>query len=131
MLVINKKTGQEKKEVSSADQAIHKVPGSFNTGMGSSSPVGFGGYSLINHPQYMSAMSGAVSGEENLEEVMNDPTYQGMIEDLMNDPETMKQLLEDNPMFKNMIKDNPSLKMVLDNPALMKMVFSNYYVYSR
>lgn len=29
--------------------------------MGASMPVGFGGYSLINHPQYMSAMSGAVS----------------------------------------------------------------------
>jgi len=29
--------------------------------MGGSSPVGFGSYSLINHPQYMSAISGAVN----------------------------------------------------------------------
>lgn len=64
MLVINKKTDSpHKKDVPSQDQTIHKVPGTFNTGMGASMPVGFGGYSLINHPQYMSAMSGAVASE--------------------------------------------------------------------
>lgn len=63
MLVINKKAESPKKtqNLSSSEQTIQKVPGSFETGMGSSMPVGFGGYSLINHPQYMSAMSGAVA----------------------------------------------------------------------
>ena len=63
MLVINKKADSPKKtqNLSSSQQTIQKVPGSFETGMGSSMPVGFVGYSLINHPQYMSAMSGAVA----------------------------------------------------------------------
>jgi protein-S-isoprenylcysteine O-methyltransferase Ste14 len=29
--------------------------------MGGAMPVGFGGYSMINHPEYMSAISGAVN----------------------------------------------------------------------
>lgn len=122
MLVINKKP-QEKSNASSASQTIPKVPSSFNTGMGSSSPIGFGGYSMINHPQYMSAISGAVN-EENMEEMMNDPSYQGMMEELMNDPDTMKQLIEDNPMLRNMFHQNPAMKAMLDNPALMKQMFS-------
>ena len=60
MLVINGKK-VEKPSTSSSDQTIPKVPSTFNTGMGSSSPLGFGGYSMINHPQYMSAISGAVN----------------------------------------------------------------------
>lgn len=40
----------------------------------------------------MSAISGAVN-EDNLEEMMNDPSYQGMMDELMNDPETMKQII--------------------------------------
>lgn len=59
MLVINKKVDKQKKDT--FDQTIPKIPSSFNTGMGGTSPVGFGGYSLINHPQYMSAISGAVN----------------------------------------------------------------------
>ena len=59
MLVIGKK--QEKVNNTNTDQTIPKVPSSFNTGMGMSSPLGFGGYSMINHPQYMSAISGAVN----------------------------------------------------------------------
>ena len=131
MLVINKNTGATKasdnKNNSSSSQAIHKIPSSFNTGMGNSSPLGFGGYSMINHPQYMSAISGAVN-DENLEEMMNDPSYQGMMEELMKDPETMKQIIEDNPMLRNMFHQNPAMKAMLDNPAMMKMVFSKYAI---
>jgi hypothetical protein len=58
MLVINKKAPTKPQP---QDNTIHKIPSSFNTGMGGSSPVGFGGYGLINHPQYMSAISGAVN----------------------------------------------------------------------
>ena len=62
MLVINKNTNQNaNKSNSSASQEIPRIPSSFNTGMGNSSPIGFGGYSMINHPQYMSAISGAVN----------------------------------------------------------------------
>lgn len=59
MLVINKKIEKPKKE--NTDQTIPRIPSSFNTGMGGSSPIGFGAYSMINHPQYMSAISGAVN----------------------------------------------------------------------
>jgi hypothetical protein len=37
------------------------IPGAgMSTGLGSSSPVGFGAYEMVNHPQYMSAISNAV-----------------------------------------------------------------------
>ena len=62
MVVINNKGTKPKENV--GDQTIHKVPSAFNTGMGSTSPIGFGGYSMINHPQYMSAISGAVNEEK-------------------------------------------------------------------
>jgi hypothetical protein len=60
MLVINKKVDKEKKATESQNSS-NKVPTTLNTGMGSSSPVGFGAYGLINHPEYMSAISSAVS----------------------------------------------------------------------
>lgn len=48
---------------------------------------------MINHPQYMSAISGAVN-EDKLDEMLDDPAYQGMMEEMMSDPDTIKQLLE-------------------------------------
>jgi hypothetical protein len=35
-----------------------------NTGLGASSPFGVGGYSMVNHPQYMNAISGAVDPDK-------------------------------------------------------------------
>lgn len=64
MVVINNRVTKPKENPT--DQTIPKMPSAFNTGMGSTSPIGFGGYSMINHPQYMSAISGAVN-EEKLE----------------------------------------------------------------
>jgi len=95
-----------------------------STGLGASSPFGVGGYEVVNHPQYMSAISQAVDPDK-MEEMLNDPQYQGMIEDMLNDPDTLRHLMNTDPMMQNMIKNNPGMKMVLENPALMKMIFSN------
>lgn len=122
MLVINKKTEKAKK--TEVDNTIPKIPSSFSTGMGASSPVGFGSYSMINHPQYMSAISGAVD-EKNIEDIMNDPMYQSMMEDMLKDPDTLKYMIDENPMLRNMVNQNPSMKMMLQNPTLMKSMFSN------
>jgi hypothetical protein len=100
------------------------VPGAgMSTGLGASSPFGVGGYEVVNHPQYMSAISQAVDPDK-MEEMLNDPQYQGMIEEMLNDPDTLRHLMNNDPMMQNMIKNNPAMKMVLENPALMKMVFS-------
>jgi hypothetical protein len=41
------------------------VPGAgMSTGLGSSSPFGVGGYEVVNHPQYMSAISSAVDPDK-------------------------------------------------------------------
>jgi hypothetical protein len=48
MLVINKKIGKPKK--SNESETNNRVPETLSTGMGGSSPVGYGAYSLINHP---------------------------------------------------------------------------------
>lgn len=121
MLVINKKSEPQKKN--NTDQTIPRIPSSFNTGMGGSMPVGFGGYSMINHPQYMSAMSGAVN-DEKIDEMLNDPMSMSMMEEMMQDPDTLRYLIDQNPMLKSMFASNPSMKMILDNPQLMKSVFS-------
>ena len=76
MLVINKKIEQPKKN--NTDQTIPKIPSTFNTGMGGAMPVGFGGYGIVNHPQYMSAISSAVN-EEKMDEMLDEPQYQGMM----------------------------------------------------
>ena len=86
-----------------------------STGLGASSPFGVGGYSMVNHPQYMNAISGAVDPDK-IQQTLNDPQAQGMIEEMLNDPDTLRQMFDENPMLKNMIKDNPMMKMVLDNP---------------
>lgn len=112
MLVINKKAPTKPQP---QDNTIHKIPSSFNTGMGGSSPVGFGGYGLINHPQYMSAISGAVN-EQNIEQMLNDPQYSSMMEEMLKDPETIKYMIEENPMLRNMVRENPSMKVIFDNP---------------
>jgi len=44
--------------VPSSAQVIPKS--NLSTGLGGTSPVGFGNYGLVNHPQYMSAISSAV-----------------------------------------------------------------------
>jgi len=35
-----------------------------STGLGASSPFGVGGYEVVNHPQYMSAISQAVDPDK-------------------------------------------------------------------
>lgn len=93
------------------------------TGLGSSSPFGIGGYEVVNHPQYMSAISSAVDPDK-MEEMLDDPQYQGMLEQMMEDPDTLRQLMEENPMMKNMMNNNPMMKSMLSNPAMLKMIFS-------
>jgi len=61
-MVLNKTKKVEKPHVPSSEQAIPRT--SLSTGLGSSSPVGFGGYGIMNHPQYMSAISSAVDEEK-------------------------------------------------------------------
>lgn len=101
------------------------VPGAgMSTGLGASSPYGVGGYEVVNHPQYMSAISSAVDPEK-MEEMMNDPQTQGMIEEMLKDPDTLRHMINENPMLSKMVRDNPMMKTVLENPALLKMVMSN------
>jgi ubiquilin len=95
-----------------------------STGLGASSPYGVGGYEAVNHPQYMSAISSAVDPEK-MEEMMNDPQTQGMIEEMLKDPDTLRHMINENPMLSKMVRDNPMMKTVLENPALLKMVMSN------
>jgi len=94
-----------------------------STGLGASSPFGVGGYEVVNHPQYMSAISSAVDPDK-MEEILDDPQYQGMMEQMLDDPDTLRQLMNENPMMRNMLKDNPGLKTMMENPALMKMILS-------
>lgn len=86
-----------------------------STGLGSSSPFGVGGYEAVNHPQYMSAISSAVDPDK-MQQIMQDPQYQGMMQQLLDDPDTLRQVMEENPMIRNMIKDNPMMKSMLSNP---------------
>lgn len=58
MMVLTKPKQENKQPVSSSSQAIPRA--GLSTGLGGSSPVGFGNYGLVNHPQYMSAISSAV-----------------------------------------------------------------------
>lgn len=39
----------------------------------------------MNHPEYMSALSGLMN-EDKLEEMMDDPFYQQMIDEMLKDP---------------------------------------------
>ena len=95
-----------------------------SAGQGSSSMLGgVGGYEMVNHPQNMSAISQAVD-PERAEELLEDPQVQGMLEQMMDDPDTLRQMLNENPMARSMMKDNPMMEMVMNNPALLKMVFS-------
>lgn len=96
------------------------------TGLGSSSPFGVGGYEVMNNPQYMSAISSAVDPDK-MEEMLDDPQYQGMMEQMLEDPDTLRQLMEENPMMKNMINNNPMMKNMLSNPAMLKMIFSTTF----
>lgn len=96
------------------------------TGLGSSSPFGVGGYEVMNNPQYMSAISSAVDPDK-MEEMLDDPQYQGMMEQMLEDPDTLRQLMEENPMMKNMINNNPMMKNMLSNPAMLKMIFSTSF----
>lgn len=55
-------TNRYSKVIASKDQV---VPGAgMSTGLGSSSPFGVGGYEMVNHPQYMSAISSAVDPDK-------------------------------------------------------------------
>ena len=46
----------------------------------------------------------------------------------MQDPDTIRHLIEQNPMLKNMVKDNPAMKTILENPQLMKSLMSNFLI---
>lgn len=63
------------------------------SGQGGAMPFGFGGYGMVNHPEYMKAISSSVDPEQ-LDHMLDDPHTQGMIEQMMNDPDTLKYLLE-------------------------------------
>lgn len=49
-----------------------------------------------------------------------------MAQELMQDPDTLRYLIDKDPMMKSMFKDNPMMKQLLDNPEMMKAVFSKF-----
>jgi len=46
---------------------------------------------------------------------------------MVNDPDTIKQLISNDPMMQNLMKNIPGMKMVLWNPVFLKMLFSNFF----
>lgn len=81
---------------------------------------------LVNQPGYMSALS-SVASPEKMEEMMDDPFYQKMIEEMLNDPEIMIKAMETSPQLKQMVDSNPMLKMMMSNPELMKVIMCSIF----
>ncbi len=52
-----------------------------------------------------------------------------MMEQLLDDPDTLRHLINENPMLKNQMDSNPMMKMVMENPDLLKMVLSIFPTY--
>lgn len=77
----------------------------------------------MNQPGYMSALS-SVASPDKMEEMLDDPFYQKMIEEMMSDPEIMSKAMESSPQLKQMVDSNPMLKMMMSNPELMKSIMS-------
>ena len=51
-----------------------------------------------------------------MEEMMDDPFYESMIEELLKDPDTMMRMMQDNPLTRRMMDSNPMMKMMMSNP---------------
>jgi hypothetical protein len=55
MVVINKKNN--KPNPNNSEQSTPQIPETLNTGIGVSSPIGYGAYSAMNTPHYLTAIS--------------------------------------------------------------------------
>lgn len=90
---------------------------------------GFGGMPGMQGMQGMPGMPG-MQGMQGMQGVdpnmmnqfMQNPQARAMAQQLLSDPEQLRNMINSNPMLQQMAQNNPQLQAMLDNPQMMQMV---------
>lgn len=70
-------------------------------------------------PDLSSLLGGA--GGLNIMEMMSNPMVQGMMQQMMQNPETLRQMIQSNPILRSMAQNNPMMRQMFENPEVMQM----------
>lgn len=86
-------------------------------GMGGSG--GFGGFDM-NSMGGMGGMGGLGGMNPQMaQQMMQNPQFRAMAQNLLANPEALRNMISSNPMLSQMAQNNPQLQAMLDNPQMM------------
>ncbi|OII72062.1 uncharacterized protein cubi_01395 [Cryptosporidium ubiquitum] len=100
------------------------------------SDLGFQTQNLRNISQNSYNGFGGVPNNANfgnipdLNSLMNSPIFQQSINELANNPQLVRSILQSNPMFAQLSANNPMLDQMLNNPEMMRMMLNPQMIQS-
>jgi ubiquilin len=116
---------------SSSDVKQETTTTSSNTSGGSSNTQqqqsqnlgGFGGFgNLGGFGNFGGFGGGGNLGGQNLNQVMSDPNFQTMMQNLFSDPQALQNIISSNPMLSSMVQNNPQIAQMLSDPQTLQMM---------
>ena len=84
--------------------------------MGNMGSMGFPGAGSGNNPWANPAMGPNGPNLEATLQMMENPMMQQMMQNMMNNPETMRMMMESNPMLQQLRQTNPQVAAIFENP---------------
>lgn len=54
-------------------------------------------------------------------QMMENPMMQQMMQNMMNNPETMRMMMESNPMLQQLRQTNPQVAAIFENPQAVRL----------
>ncbi|KAM9986570.1 hypothetical protein ACTFIY_010975 [Dictyostelium cf. discoideum] len=98
--------------------------GSTNTGASNPWASMFGGGGMGGGMGGMGGMEGMLGGmdPERIQQLMNNPVAQQIMQRMMADPSMMQQMISMNPHLRQMLDSNPQLREAMNNPEFFNMM---------
>lgn len=72
----------------------------------------------------LSGMGGMNMDPNTISQMMSNPMYQQMMDQMLQNPDFMNQMIENNPQLRAMADANPQVREMLQNPELMRSMMT-------
>lgn len=112
-----------------SSQATGNQPPNFGAFPGFGGMGGMGGMGGLGGMGGMGGLGGmgGMGGMDmqQIQSMMSNPQVRAMAQQLMSNPQMMRQMIENNPMLSQMSQNIPNLDQMLSNPNLLDNIFPN------
>eukprot|EP00238_Polyblepharides_amylifera_P012465 CAMPEP_0196582390 /NCGR_PEP_ID=MMETSP1081-20130531/38734_1 /TAXON_ID=36882 /ORGANISM="Pyramimonas amylifera, Strain CCMP720" /LENGTH=571 /DNA_ID=CAMNT_0041902939 /DNA_START=202 /DNA_END=1917 /DNA_ORIENTATION=+ len=81
---------------------------------------GFGQGTGAGMPSFQQFQQQMMENPNMMQEMLNSPAIQGMVQNFTANPDMLRGIMESNPAFQELLASNPELSHVMNDPAILR-----------